>query len=101
MTTPAGLDSASITDVCIRFDVARLKVFGSRATGQFDPVSSDIDFLVEFQPTAAGGIGPFLALKEQLEQVVGRNVDLVEESAVRNPFFYRHVLAEAVDVYEA
>lgn len=94
-------DREAIARACREFDVARLRIFGSAVTGRFDPASSDLDFLVDFQPDAAKGIAPFLALKAELERISGREVDLVEGRAVRNPYFARRVFDEAVDVYAA
>ena len=74
--------------LCKRYDVARLEVFGSAARGvDFDPAVSDADFLVEFK--AESRLAPleqFFGLAEALEDLLGRPVDLVEPSAVKNPF---------------
>lgn len=78
-----------------------MRAFGSAVTEKFDPVSSDLDFLVDFRADAPRGIGPFLGLKEELERISGRSVDLVEAAAVRNPYFARRVISEAIDVYAA
>ena len=83
------------------YRVARLRVFGSAITDHFDPSTSDLDFLVEFLPDAPRGIRPYLSLKEALERISGRDVDLVEAAAVRNPYFARRAFTEAVDVYAA
>jgi predicted nucleotidyltransferase len=74
--------------LCKRYDVARLEVFGSAARGtDFDPAVSDADFLVEFK---AGSTLPpleqFFGLANAMEDLLGRPVDLVEHSAVKNPF---------------
>jgi predicted nucleotidyltransferase len=78
----------AIAEICRRFAVRRLEVFGSAARGtDFNSESSDADFLVEFVP---GNDLPFLrrffGLTEALEQLLGRPVDLVEAEAVRNPY---------------
>jgi predicted nucleotidyltransferase len=74
--------------LCRRYDVARLEVFGSAARGtDFDPTRSDADFLVEFR--AGSTLSPleqFFGLTEALEELLGRPVDLVEPSALKNPF---------------
>jgi predicted nucleotidyltransferase len=74
--------------LCERYDVARLEVFGSAARGvDFDPAVSDADFLVEFK--AGSRLSPleqFFGLANALEDLLGRPVDLVEPSAVKNPF---------------
>jgi predicted nucleotidyltransferase len=74
--------------LCERYDVARLEVFGSAARGvDFDPAASDVDFLVEFKPgSALAPLEQFFGLADALRNLLGRPVDLVEPSAVKNPF---------------
>lgn len=77
-----------IAVLCRRFGVIRLEVFGSAARGtDFDPERSDADFLVEFAPDAATRtLTNFFAFQDALHAVLGRPVDLVELTAVRNPY---------------
>jgi uncharacterized protein len=74
--------------LCRRYDVARLEVFGSAARGvDFDPAVSDADFLVEFKPKSAlAPLEQFFGLANALKDLLGRPVDLVEPSAIKNPF---------------
>lgn len=94
---------ADLAALCLRHRVARLEVFGSAARGAgFDPVRSDADFLVTFQPAARDDLAAFADFKEALEALLGRPVDLVEREAVegsRNYIRRRRILAEAVPVY--
>ena len=77
-----------LRELCRRFHVRRLELFGSAAGDDFDPARSDLDFLVEFQRGAPGAfLRPIFGLKELLEALFGRRVDLVEPSAIRNPYF--------------
>jgi uncharacterized protein len=75
--------------LCRRFHVRRLDLFGSAARDDFDAARSDLDFLVEFdrQAPEASSFNAYFGLKEGLEALFGRNVDLVEPSAIRNPYF--------------
>lgn len=77
-----------IAALCRRFNVVRLDVFGSAARGiDFDPERSDIDFLVEVDPsTEALGFDVFFELQTELEKLLGRKVDLVMAGSVRNPY---------------
>ena len=77
-----------LTALCRRYDVARLEVFGSAARGgDFDPERSDADFLVEFKAgSALPPLEQFFGLAQALEELLGRSVDLVEPSAIKNPF---------------
>lgn len=78
----------ALAAVCRRYGVARLEVFGSAARGlDFDPKSSDFDFLVEFeQRTDLPPLEQFFGFAGALEQLLGRPVDLVQPSAIRNPY---------------
>ncbi len=77
-----------LAELCRRYGVARLEVFGSAAHGtDFDPQTSDADFLVEFKPDS--GLAPFdqfFDLAEALRRTLERQVDLVESSTVQNPY---------------
>ena len=77
-----------IADICRQFAVQRLEVFGSAARGtDFNPETSDADFLVEFVPgNGLPFLNRFFGLSEALADVLGRRVDLVEPEAVRNPY---------------
>ena len=85
---------AQIAELCRRHRVKRLELFGSAATAEFDPARSDLDFLVEFSPEAdAPWLGDYFELKQDLEALLGRSVDLVMPGAIRNPYFLRSVSA--------
>ena len=74
--------------LCLHYEVRRLDLFGSAATGRDDPEESDLDFLVEFQPAALDAYADaYFGLLEALGRLFGRPVDLVVESAIKNPYF--------------
>ena len=77
-----------LTELCQRYNVARLEVFGSAARGtDFDPQTSDADFLVDFR--LVDGRTPlqqYFDFAEALRQTLGRSVDLIESGAVKNPY---------------
>lgn len=78
--------------LCRRYNVKRLELFGSEASGQARPGESDLDFLVEFSELPPGGYADaYFGLRESLEALYGRPVDLVVPSAIRNPFFLQSV----------
>ena len=88
--------------LCRRYGVRRLDLFGSAATGPYDPEESDLDFLVEFQPEALDAYADaYFGLLEDLGRLFGRPVDLVVESAIRNPYFLQSVEQTRTPVYEA
>lgn len=94
---------AEIRKICAKYDVLRLEVFGSAATGEdFDPDKSDVDFLVEFRRTdAMNAADQYFGLLEELERVFQRHVDLVESRAMRNPYFIRGVNETRRPLYAA
>jgi uncharacterized protein len=93
----------ALAALCRRFGVTRLEVFGSAARGAgFDPKRSDADFLVTFAPATRNDLTAFADLKDALEGLLGRPVDLVERQAVeesRNFIRRRAILNEAETVY--
>jgi predicted nucleotidyltransferase len=105
MHTTVSSKREALANVCRRFHVRRLDVFGSAARGaDFDAQRSDADFLIEFQPSCDPGGAGFMELKQALEQTVGRPVDLIDRPAVersRNYLRRRQILGEAEPVYVA
>ncbi len=88
--------------LCTRFGVRRLDVFGSAAGGAFDPSRSDIDFLVELEPPdGLSRFDAFFGLKEALEELLGRPVDMVDPSALENPYFAAAVERSRQAIYAA
>lgn len=91
-----------LADFCRRFGVRRLELFGSAARGDFDPVGSDLDFLVEFSPgSSRRALDSYFALKEALEALFGRPVDLVMPDAVTNPYVRADIERSRVTLYAA
>jgi uncharacterized protein len=86
-----------ITEICRRYQVRELSLFGSAVRGKMDP-ESDIDVLVEFDPEAKVGTLRFAALNEELESVFGQRIDLVTKLGLK-PWVRPHVLGEAMVVY--
>ena len=88
--------------LCVRFHVLTLGLFGSAARNDFDDQSSDLDFVVEFAELSSDEHArSYFALLNELERVFGRKVDLVEVSAVRNPYIRRNIEDSRVTVYAA
>lgn len=88
--------------LCRRFGVRRLDLFGSAARDDFDPALSDLDFLYELEAKPPGGYADaFFGLKELLESLFGRPVDLVAAAAIRNPYFRESVEQSRVPLYAA
>jgi predicted nucleotidyltransferase len=89
--------------LCEKYRVKRLAIFGSAVKGTFDPEKSDLDFVVEFQDDLFGvdGWHAYFDLKFALKALFGRNVDLVEWEAVKNPYFREVLELTQRDLYAA
>lgn len=89
--------------LCRRYHVRRLDLFGSAARDDFDPTRSDLDFLVEFDRNSPDALSlkTFFGFKEALEALFGRSVDLVEPSALRNPYLKASIERSREPVFAA
>ena len=86
-----------IDRLCAAHRVRRLGLFGSARGKALPADTSDVDFVVEFDDiSAADYANHYFGLRQDLTQLLGRDVDLVVERAIRNPYF----LAEIRDTRE-
>jgi uncharacterized protein len=93
---------AELDALCRKHHVKSLEVFGSAIDGTFDSAHSDLDFLVQFLPEAAGRIfDGYFDLKADLEHLYGHQVDLVMPGAIRNPYFLKAVNRQRTVLYAA
>ena len=93
---------ADIQRLCRQHSVQYLSLFGSAATGKGCTKTSDLDFLVEIRPTDAGAYADaYFDLRESLERLFERPVDLVVGSAIKNPYFLQSVEETKLTVYDA
>ncbi len=92
-----------IADLCRRYGVKRLDLFGSAARGvDFDPATSDVDFLYEFDPADRTSLADrFFGLLDDLEAALDRPVDLVSAKDVTNPCFLEVANRHRVTLYAA
>jgi predicted nucleotidyltransferase len=70
------LDQQDIADFCRRHRIQRLSLFGSVLRDDFDPATSDIDFLVEFEPDAKVSLFDVGGMIAELTDKLGRQVDI-------------------------
>jgi predicted nucleotidyltransferase len=83
----AVLSATFVAEICRRHNVRRLDLFGSAVGPNFDPRTSDLDFLVEFGVFTQGEYSEhYFALIEDLKSLFGRPVEVVVSRAVRNPY---------------
>jgi predicted nucleotidyltransferase len=89
-----------VAALCRRVGVRRLDVFGSAVRADFDRATSDLDFVVELDEAAPAQYATaYFALKEGLEALFGREVDVVTPSGLANPYFRKRVDAERRNLY--
>jgi predicted nucleotidyltransferase len=100
MSPKIKFDKNQIAEFCRRHQIIRLAVFGSVLRDDFRP-ESDVDVLVEFLSEANFDLYDFVALRDELKAIFGREVDLVEKEALRNPFRRRAILENQEVLYAA
>lgn len=89
-----------LTQLCQRYGVRRLELFGSATRSDFDRETSDLDFLVDFhdmQPAAYADA--YFGLLEALTQLFRRPVDLVTIRSVKNPYFLQGIAETRTVLY--
>ena len=90
-----------VAKLCQQYNVTKLELFGSAAdASRFDPQESDVDLLVEFAHTEAmNRADQFFGLKGDLEDLFGRQIDLITTRSLRNPYFIRSINATREALY--
>ena len=100
MSVQINIPKEKIADFCRRWQVKELAIFGSALGGDFRS-DSDVDVLVVFQDDATWNLFDHMKAEEELKQVFGREADLVEKKAIRNPFRRHHILSHCEVIYAA
>jgi hypothetical protein len=89
-----------IAEFCRKWKVMEFSLFGSILRDDFGP-DSDVDVLVSFDPTATWDLFDLVTMRDELMEVFGRAVDLVEKEGLRNPFRQRRILSTREVIYAA
>ncbi len=97
-----GIDIAEnkLAELCRKWKVTELSLFGSILRDDFGP-DSDIDVLVVFRPDAPWSLWDLMDMREELQNLFERKVDLVEKDALRNPYRRREILSNYKVLYAA
>ncbi len=91
-----------IAELCRTHHVRRLSVFGSAVRDDFDPARSDVDFLVEFGLSDGFRYAPnFFDLQRSLADLLARDVDLVIEGSIKNPYLLKSIEDDLQALYAA
>ncbi len=101
MSTIIDPQLAEVSALCRRYGVRKLELFGSATTGAFNPQTSDLDFLIDMDPEGDSLFHRYFDLKEALEALFGREVDLVMVGALKNPYFIESINKTRQTVYAA
>lgn len=89
-----------LVEFCRRWGISEMGFFGSILRQDFSG-ESDIDVLVSFAPGASWSLFDFVDMHDELKEILGREVDLVEREAIRNPFRREEILRNLEVIYEA
>lgn len=92
------IDEKRIEDFCKKWKISEFALFGSVLTDEFRP-DSDIDVLVSFEPESGWGLWDLVDMKEELEAMFGRKVDVVQKAGLNNPFRRKHILDHRKVIY--
>ena len=90
-------DSQQLGEICRRHDVARLRLFGSRARGEAGP-RSDVDLIVDF--STPKGFFELIRLEDELRDFFQLDVDLITEPGL-SPYLAAPILSESTVVFDA
>jgi len=103
MTSIVEDNRKALKDLCVKYRVRRLELFGSALIDKnFDIEKSDLDFLVEFLPLKAGEYADaYFGLLEAIENLFNRHVDLVMTRAIKNPYFLEAINKSRKVLYAA
>jgi predicted nucleotidyltransferase len=92
------LPAEVLTDFCRRWRVTEMSVFGSALRADFGP-ESDLDILISFDGTARWSLFDLIKMEDELAEISGREVDLVEKGSLRNPFRRSEILDNRKVIY--
>ena len=88
-----------IKDLCVRHKVSRLFLFGSILSDKFKK-NSDIDFLVDFSEVDIYDYADnYFSLKKSLENLLKRQIDLLENKAIKNPYLRQSIDSSKIIIY--
>ena len=91
MNPNVQLDSESLAEFCRKWRIRELSIFGSALRDDFGP-ESDLDFLVSFGQGGGWDLWDMVDMRDELVAITGREVDLVDKEAIRNPYRRKEIL---------
>lgn len=94
------LPKDKLVDLCKKWKISELGLFGSVLTESFRP-DSDVDVLVTFAPDCRYSLFDLVLVQLDMEKLLGHKVDLIERKALRNPFRKKAILDSVETIYAA
>jgi len=98
MNNKLTLPKEKIKEFCLKWNVVEFSLFGSILRDDFD-TESDVDILISLSEKADLDLYDWITMIEELEEIFGREVDLVEKSTLRNPFRRHSILTNREIIY--
>ncbi len=92
------VSSDAIVAFCQKWKITEFALFGSILRDDFRP-DSDVDVLVTFAPDEKWSLLDIVRMKEEMKIIFGREVDLVEKRALKNPFRRYEILRTKEVIY--
>lgn len=90
-----------IAELCRTHHIRRLSIFGSAVRDDFDPERSDVDVRIEFEEGSARSLGDYFRLQDTLADLFGREVDLMTQREIENPYLREIIENSQVTIYAA
>lgn len=88
----------AIRDLCERWKIQRLSLFGSVLRDDFCP-ESDVDVLVSFREDSSWSLWDWIEMKDEMREIFGREVDVFDESGLTNPYRRQRILDTREVIY--
>lgn len=94
------INKDSLAAFCVKWQISEFSLFGSVLRDDFGP-QSDVDVLVSFHPDAPWSLWDLISMRDELQVMFSRRVDLVEKEALQNPFRKRSILSSREIIHVA
>lgn len=100
MTPNVCIPEERLSDFCRKWQVAELSLFGSVLRTDFSP-TSDVDVMIQFAADMPWSLFDWISMCDELQEMFGRGVDLVDQSGLRNPFRRHEIMSTREVIYAA
>jgi len=100
MNAKIDIPMDKIKDFCQRWKIVEFSLFGSVLRDDFRP-DSDVDILVRFETDYEKTLFDLVEMRDELKEMFGRDIDLVQEDGLVNPYRRRTILSSKEVVYAA